>query len=421
MKKRYFVLFTVFVFLCTAICISLTACNNKDYPVFSNDQINGNLLADNYKDYANEVYLDYENNPELETQGLFWTKWDDVNKKIVYVKADTAEGAALVDPSKPTIINAHGIKIRESSARDSYEVKLDIAKGSDFGYDTEKVNTLRIWLDQGYNVAVFSWEKFADDGIMQIETKVWAKGGTYKTSSGGQSEYKIDFSISELFVAEYIRAVNLLPSDFGKEEIRFAGHSMGGVLVTSSMFLLTELVSEKQIKYSQIPKRLTYLDSYLGGTPGLSPTDFVISWSGKNSINSNSADTFVECFNELKRRGMAMEFYRADNSFVDGSLIVNRVLTSCVVQTILINYPGYGSNSINAHPVIRDWYMCSILFDPPVDASSTSVEGAKAASASCSIDEINQLAGVAFMYSKGTETLKSSDDTYVRITSGGVI
>ena len=116
-----------------------------------------------------------------------------------------------------------------------------------------------------------------------------------------------------------------------------------------------------------------------------------------------------------------MEFYRADNSFVDGSLIVNRVLTSCVVQTILINYPGYGNNSINAHPVIRDWYMCSILFDPPVDASSTSVEGAKAASASCSIDEINQLAGVAFMYSKGTETLKSSDDTYVRITSGGVI
>ena len=189
MKKRYFVLFTVFVFLCTAICILLTACNNKDYPVFSNEQLNGNLLADNYKDYANEVYLDYENNPELETQGLFWTKWDDVNKKIVYVKADTAEGAALVDPSKPTIINAHGIKIRESSARDSYEVKLDIAKGSDFGYDTEKVNTLRIWLDQGYNVAVFSWEKFADDGIMQLCEKLYGEKLSNNNSGGMTDEF----------------------------------------------------------------------------------------------------------------------------------------------------------------------------------------------------------------------------------------
>ena len=81
MKKRYFVLFTVFVFLCTAICISLTACNNKDYPVFSNDQINGNLLADNYKDYANEVYLDYENNFEFETQGLFGPNGTMLKKK----------------------------------------------------------------------------------------------------------------------------------------------------------------------------------------------------------------------------------------------------------------------------------------------------------------------------------------------------
>ena len=116
-----------------------------------------------------------------------------------------------------------------------------------------------------------------------------------------------------------------------------------------------------------------------------------------------------------------MEIYRANDSFVDGSMKINSALKSSVVQTLLIDIGEYSNNPIAAHPIIRDWYMCSILFDTPKDVSSTSTEGAKSCSASSTIEEIKLLKGVAFVYHKGMNTIKSNDDEYVRVTGQGVI
>ena len=91
--------------LATAVVIGVEYVN--DEPEDGIDRT-GNLFADEYPDYKNDVYLEKGDDPDLNELGLFWCR--EVSPGVIeMVPADTAEGAALVDSSKPTVINVHGM------------------------------------------------------------------------------------------------------------------------------------------------------------------------------------------------------------------------------------------------------------------------------------------------------------------------
>ncbi|MDR2266137.1 MAG: hypothetical protein LBE09_00935, partial [Christensenellaceae bacterium] len=181
-----------------------------------------------YVNYAEEVKFDVEKFPELIDQGLFWTSWDDEKFEFARVAADSKEGAALVDPSKPTVIFVHGMTNVGHLYSDSFEMHtIGEYVASEFGIDKPTVPFVKLWIEAGWNVGIFDYAKFASEFIFYhlIEGKIWgtdSKSGTrFRYYNGEASVTDVsEYALAEHFVAEYSRAMKLLPDSFGTKEIR---------------------------------------------------------------------------------------------------------------------------------------------------------------------------------------------------------
>ena len=116
-----------------------------------------------YIDYAKEVYLDTETYPDMAEMGLFWTKWDEETKTIIQVPADSEEGAALVNPNKPTLINVHGVLLDGYEKQEKFRLNTKIANPEEFDIDANYVYLNYIWLREGWNVANYHYNRFASE------------------------------------------------------------------------------------------------------------------------------------------------------------------------------------------------------------------------------------------------------------------
>lgn len=121
------------------------------------------VLADSHVDWPLSDFT----NPNKPDYGIYWfADTGDPNQDYLVMKASakTAKGQykLFFDPSKPTVIYFHGwqpgdtvLKIREDFFyNDPYNKK---------GYDN-----LKAWKEKGWNVGIFYWNQFADEGDLQF-------------------------------------------------------------------------------------------------------------------------------------------------------------------------------------------------------------------------------------------------------------
>ncbi len=422
MKK--IVIITLLTLFCAVAAFSGFGWNTDGYSE------NNIYSSKGYIDYAEKVFFDEEKYPETAEMGLFWTRWDDERNAIVQVPADSAEGAALVNPNKPTILNVHGVLLNGYTYQEQYRLNVKIANPAEFDIDDDYVSMNYLWLREGWNVANFHYNRFAAEmSPTNIEGKIWSGEGEYGMRYQRQDKSYTDAEVSEYclaehFAAEYVRAMRLLPKNMGEKEIRFAAHSMRGMLTTASLFLITELAEHGQLPKTQVPERFALLDSYFstvievnGETMFLGPKDVAISWSGKNLVNNNTGATMMACLRAIAARGIVMEYYTYEtmNFLLLGALPHAEELRK--ISTYAVLNPDFQGNkytvSGDGHNAIREWYLCSLL-DEPLNDITYGEDVAFAPSASLPTHLLPTIYNKEFQIIGGTTTVRTDDDTMMQ-------
>ncbi len=381
-----------------------------------------NMYPDNYEyiDYAKEVKFDTEKYPLLENQGLFWLKWDEQSQSYVKVDANTDEGASLVDPTKPTIINIHGMLVEGYYTEEMYWIPSDVTTSEEIGYDLP-VQTFKFWFDKGYNVGMYSYQKFAAEGgaFHLIEEKMWSTEGQvgvrYRKPDMSFDEDVSQYCLSEHFAADYIRAMNRLPESFGTAEIRFAAHSMGGEIVTGGTFLLTELAAVGQLNPDQLPDRIAMEDTFFGATVAgiyAGQRDLPLRWSGKTTPGGTTSQTIIECIKDISANGTVFEYYSETQSFLRVALSEESLKALIDNSVYVIIDPDFANNRHNG---VREYYLTTILND--YDSSLELTDAEKVAyAASLPTSEIRKLVGKCFDMTAGNNTITTNDDVYIECT-----
>lgn len=391
------------------------------------------LYSDNgYIDYANEVFLDDVTHPDMKEMGLYWAKWDSASEKVVLVDADSKEGAQLVDPTKPTNIFVHGMLTNGNTWQEVFYLNKSSEDPTEFNITTEHVSLIYLWLLEGWNVGVFHYNRFAAESApTPIEAKIWAidgkEGMRIKHADDTYTENVTEYSIAEHFVAEYLRAMNLLPESMGNEEIRISAHSMGGELMTVSIFLLTEVASARQLSYDKLPNRYSMLDPYFcvnididGERIYIGPSDITIRWSGKGLYRNNTGYALLECLKDITANGICVDYYTNRESTLRIAMpedITSTLKEMCVYVITDPNYSSYNKGYVvmfNGHNGIRDWYYCSIRGDMVKNGDENSLFTV-AASAKTPTSIIMAQKGMAFIMSEGARTVHPNDDVFVTL------
>lgn len=189
-----------------------------------------------------------------------------------YYNSVTLKG--FYDPSKPTIIFFHGWQPGMTTAERRVDLCYTYPLDNNNDQFSPLYNTLKYW--QGWNVAVFYWNQFADEAnVEDAEAKLYSStlrqamrwgylqpgNPTIQYCTSGQSnclmplntEGKVP-SVSEL---AYQAIVNAIPAITSGQEFRLAGQSLGGQLAI--------LVSDQLIKNNPttlMPTQLVLLDPY---------------------------------------------------------------------------------------------------------------------------------------------------------------
>ncbi len=398
------------------------------------------LYADNYEyiDYAAEVRLDREKYPFLERDGMFWCYWNEATESVEYLSAETEEGAALVDTSKPTLINVHGMQADGYKYVEQYWFPSGkYGTEEELGY-TFDVQMTKFWLDKGYNVGIYNYISFASEGavMIQIEEKVWAINGTvgmrYQAADQSFVEDVTDYCLAEIFAADYIRAVNMLPEDFGKEEIRIAAHSMGGEVVSAGLFLLTELADAQvgQIDRNKLPDRYIMEDTYFSiyqqtsadaKPSNAGPKGLICNWSGKKLPSGAVQVATIEALKDIAANGIALEYYSCEGSYLRfGISDDNKKALSelCLWVDMYSDYAGYGKGFDTTgdwHNAVREYYLTSILKDVPEDYDELTDEEKVACAANLSLEDSLRLRGRCFSMTEGAQTVTANDDVYKEV------
>lgn len=421
------------------IIIVFAACTVFCFLGFSGEPESGPraLTAKSYVDYAKDVRFDTEKYPELADQGIFWVKWDEATNELTEIAADTAEGAALIDPNKPTVIFGHGMMSDGHYAREGYSLNGNVADPDEFDMDTEDVSFRHLWIREGWNVGMYHYEKFVAESInfSGIEGKIWSTttdlGVRFRYENNSVSEKDVsEYALAEHMAADYVRAMKLLPDTMGSKEIRIAAHSMGGQLSTATIFLLTELARTKQIEQRYLPDRFAMLDPFFGMYIAAkdtfvdgNPQNMTIRWS--NGISKESmAWMMLSCLKVIRENNIAIEYYAYDGStlYACMQMVPGFLEEFNKVSVIVLGYPDYTSYSSkytifgNGHNGIRDWYCASLYFDSPLDVTDQNVADAFVPTAAMSTEKVLSLTGKAYKIVKGQKTVPADDDEFKRFS-----
>lgn len=331
-------------------------CGHEDVfytgPSFDNldeylDRYLSNIRADSYVDFASTYDFNFETDPDLYDQGMFWCYYDEALDVIAEVpardhdKVDELIEKGFIDSNKPTIIFVHGVAVATyepyyvhgvlSYSGGHYYASPKTLSPTDedmglYAMEVEgeqKVNMNLIYLKNGYNVINFVYQRYADevaitdnykflDGTVRqitaannavIEAKVYATDGIagmrYRYPDGTFSDQEpnvkedVDFSIAEYFVAEYIRTFNYMVERgvfFDGTRTIIKGHSMGGVVDVIGSFLISELIRVNQIPSYYMPSRLILEDSYFGVYSDYG--DYVPSYSELGEMGQKALDRY---------------------------------------------------------------------------------------------------------------------------------
>lgn len=439
MKVKHILGIIFIVLLVAVLCISIYQTVSSDKSINDKYAYTGLISDYGYVDYAKEAKFDYEKDPELETMGLFWLTWDENTKTLKRVHADTTEGAKLIDTSKPTLIMVHGMQVDIGRYNViDFNLTTLAASPSELGLDLDYVPMMYLWLKNGWNIGEYHYDKFASNlSPAAIEEKVWSTstedGVKYQKKDGSWSD-SLPFTVAEYFVGDYLRAMNLLPSTMGEQEIRVAGHSMGGQVTAAGLFLLSQMVEDGQLQNKCMPDRYAMMDTYFGASVSTGSTqvkvgvsNFNVRWSGKPLYENDTGAAMVECIRILANEyNVACEYYVNSKSFLKMAMDKHNIAFRelCAYTLIQPSWESYGNGYnelINGHNGNMEWYLCSI-----VSKSIKTADGKSAPSASLSTEKLREMKGKQYKLVGGMNTVTASDDVmrqvyYVKYNlNGGV-
>lgn len=415
MRKSISIVILV-VFVCVTLSVATVLALNNTILANSADSIEyrqnlAQLRPDDgkYVNYAEEVKFDLARDPELKNQGLFWVSFNSQGK-LVEIKADTEAGARIVDPNKPTMILVHGMMTDGHLTTERYYIGKYHADWDEFGVDTSTATNLPsvfnmayLWLHKGWNVAFYHYERFASEpDYWSLEQKMWTwieeefdekdnwnmgHETRYRKTNGEVVNSAIKYGVCEHFVAEYIRAMKLLPESMGENEIRIAAHSMGGQVVAPALFLLHELARDEvgQISKRCLPNRYVLMDTFFSAFLGrgadkdgwvnlisdMTVGKFNIAWTGKPFIQNTTGHTIAFILEYLTKQGMALEYYTEPGSFLYAAIpngIRDAIHKYCSVVIIVTKWaeeqPNFNELT-DPHNGVREWYLCSLATKQP--------------------------------------------------------
>ncbi len=467
MMKKY-VICVLIATLVLPFCLS--ACREPELPVREPTALD----AEEYRNYAEEVFLNLDDFPSLARQGLRFTpeyvlEDGDYEEKECLPTAENL--AASFDPNKGVVVLFNGLQVDDGRRRnvgmgstcltaerrehknDPTYTADDIAyfQGADeeTGYDLGK-----LFYDNGYNVFTFHWEMFADyyggtflDLVVTpnvVSKQIWStENGVYAayTDENGNSHSTspvdaINGSVAEWFVAEYCRMTKALTSVFpsyqtANKDVRFVAHSMGGMLCVAGSTLLKLVADDGQLPLALTSNRIALLDSYT-----MDGKDGTIAWSGYPFCTEGNYytalhllvehyDTAVEFYiNEgytvpfFNVEGLgSLRFDTEQKAFVGtGSAYANEILSLCPVVLIRPYFQNVNVPTVwmDGHNPMREWYFFSLVYDAPT------VDGFTVPTARMSDAEIKAQRGCYYEMviadSSVPETVGCADDVFNKLS-----
>ncbi len=218
---------------------------------------------------------------------------------------------SFFDPNKPTIVYVHGNAPDAVQGKDREDFLL-----SDGGLNLQSHNQ---WKAAGWNVAIFYWIQFADEGIwnsappIKVEKKIYdhntdvgmrwrGSNGNFYVTSG-----VTNLPIKNLFAARYQEV-------FGNgynREIRIVGNSLGGNLTMAGLLKVYR-------NGGRLPSRVTLMDPFW--TPARSNTDAANARKVNFDENVNSSDEYAGLSARLlANSGVAIEYFRTSLLGAGGS------------------------------------------------------------------------------------------------------
>ncbi len=119
------------------------------------------------------------------------------------------------------------------------------------------------WLTvASYNVAVFHWERFADDDAESISSKLYTVPKMrYRNDDGTYETIRVPKEgLASIVTSLYLKEME---GKANGREIRFVGNGVGANLALSVSDLLTTYYGNKLIEGTYLPRRLALCDPYL--------------------------------------------------------------------------------------------------------------------------------------------------------------
>lgn len=342
-------------------------------------------------DYASEVKLNTEKYPDLNDQGMLILSWDDDAKTMSETRTYKEEAKALYDNTKPTVIFVHGILIDGGRyGNNSFHLPpsmQDVADLNEDDYDAEgSVLLTKFWLEEGWNVLIFNYNRFADAEVVLVEDRIYSgnDGISYHLPEAGDEFSDNDasnYSIGQFFAAEYLRTTQDLGMSADKE-IRISCHSMGGIVTVNGTRILCALAEDGQIAANLLPGRVALIDTYVGWVAGQEVAFDTITWSGESMEGRSKSSYYLDYIKHISQKGIALELYLMEYGSVPLASFDGVILEVMdYVATVVYNpsmYKGMDYVS-NGHNAVMEWYMSSIRYDAPKIAG-TSADGLSASS-----------------------------------------
>ena len=318
---------------------------------------------------------------------------------------------AFYDPSKKTVIFAHGWQSNSVTGVDVYGRKgfryeIFFWEEDNFGGAKDqnglKQFTNHSWIDNGWTTGIVYWNQFADEpslsqgnflGVLSAEAKIWSLfGGSnssrYRTlDANGSAIYKfwngkLKFKGSDINVDSIGELLGLYVIDSLKKNtsgnIRLAGHSLGNQLITN----IAGRVNEAKIQINRIalldPAWTDGAKNYL---PIIKNSDLQIklNHNGSKALSSSSVGRhfwlteycrtiLYTIINQQWSNGIVVERYNSTilNLYLP-IMDENSELSKNISVTDVKPYYYSPTQIGDKHVMIRHHYFWTMEFAPPVE------------------------------------------------------
>lgn len=378
------------------LAMILTSCEDdmeEQFEVMAEEE----LAAENAR--TND-FLDY---------GLHWFNSNNVATKAYNEKTNQVISVptSYYNPSKPTVIYFHGWQ--NGSSQQNYKRENFRLNNSSLNVN---VNTISKWKQDGWNVAIFYWNQFADESeLKDAEAKIWSANGNrgmrYRQSDGSYSTSQApNKSLGDLAFDQFKAVVGNNTSN----NIRLVGHSLGNQLATNVAKKISDAVTNGQLASRLMPNRLELLDPF---------------WSkgDKSYLNNDWTGERVRWYiSTMKNRhNIAASWYKSTAILNLGIGDNNNPLKDIVAFQSVRYWYLNGFQIADKHVYVRYSYFWSYNSNPPEEVTINfwgrrKRTGKDAASASTSNSRIRAMMGSQYLWDQveGRYTADPSDDEFER-------